>query len=95
MMGAKFKTMELAAMSAKKQLEAKEIAQIREEFDFFDKDKNGEIDQKEFWELLKIISPKATEEQAYEGFDIIDENDDGVINFDEFLAWWQSNWWEY
>ncbi|MBE1301114.1 MAG: EF-hand domain-containing protein [Alteromonadaceae bacterium] len=82
-------------MSDTKDLDQERIAQIREEFDYFDKDKNGDIDQGEFWELLKILSPKASEEQAAEGFSLIDENSDGVINFEEFLAWWQSNWWEY
>lgn len=82
-------------MSDTKDLDQQRIAQIREEFDYFDKDKNGDIDQGEFWELLKILSPKASEEQAAEGFGLIDENSDGVINFEEFLAWWQSNWWEY
>lgn len=82
-------------MSDTKDLDQQRIAQIREEFDYFDKDKNGDIDQGEFWELLKILSPKASEEQAAEGFSLIDENSDGAINFEEFLAWWQSNWWEY
>ena len=30
-----------------------------------------------------------------EGFKIIDDNDDGYIDFEEFLAWWQEGWWEY
>ncbi|MCC2604123.1 EF-hand domain-containing protein [Planctobacterium marinum] len=82
-------------MSDTKEIDQEKINQIREEFDFFDNDKNGEIDFGEFFELLKVISPKAKESQAQEGFALIDENGDGSIDFDEFLAWWQDNWWEY
>lgn len=82
-------------MSESNTISSEKIAEIKNEFDFFDADKNGQIDVGEFWELLKILSPKATEAQANEGFSIIDENGDGTIDFDEFLAWWQNNWWEY
>ena len=82
-------------MSDTKNIDQEKINQIREEFDFFDSDKNGQIDFTEFFELLKVISPKAKESQAKEGFELIDENSDGCIDFDEFLAWWQNNWWEY
>jgi Ca2+-binding EF-hand superfamily protein len=30
-----------------------------------------------------------------EGFGLIDKNNDGSIDFDEFLEWWQQSWWEY
>lgn len=82
-------------MSDVKNLDQAKIDEIRKEFDFFDSDHNGQIDQGEFWELLKILSPNAKESQAAEGFSLIDENSDGVIDFDEFLAWWQNSWWEY
>ena len=82
-------------MSNVKDLDAAKLKQIREEFDFFDEDKNGQIDFSEFFELLKVISPKAKESQAHEGFSLIDQNNDGFIDFDEFLTWWQENWWEY
>jgi Ca2+-binding EF-hand superfamily protein len=82
-------------MTEVKDLDPEKVKQIREEFDFFDKDKNGEIDFHEFFDLLRVISPKAKESSAREGFEMIDENGDGHIDFDEFLTWWQGNWWEY
>lgn len=82
-------------MSETKELDQDKIKQIREEFDFFDSDKNGEIDVKEFYDLLKVLSPKAKESQAKEGFDMIDTNGDGSVDFEEFLVWWQNSWWEY
>lgn len=76
-------------------LSEQHIKDVRENFDFFDRDKNGEIDVKEFEELLKVLDPKTTEAQAIRGFELIDENSDGHIDFTEFLAWWETCWWEY
>ena len=82
---------------SKDQDKAKEeqIAEVKNNFDFFDRDGNGEIDVDEFEKLLQVLSPDATAEQAKRGFAIIDENDDGHIDFDEFLEWWQTCWWEF
>ena len=45
-------------MSQDKKLTAEQIAEIRKDFDFFDRDLNGQIDLPEFIELLTILSPK-------------------------------------
>lgn len=82
-------------MSAVKPLTESQLDTIKEEFVFFDKDNNGRIDQGEFFELLKVLSPKVKESQALEGFSLIDTNADDAIDFDEFLVWWQNCWWEY
>ncbi|WJG11000.1 EF-hand domain-containing protein [Aliiglaciecola sp. LCG003] len=71
------------------------VAEIRKEFEFFDKDNNGQIDLPEFIELLTILSPKTKMSHVQEGFSLIDENNDGFIDFEEFLEWWQEAWWEY
>ncbi|MEM7283246.1 MAG: EF-hand domain-containing protein [Pseudomonadota bacterium] len=76
-------------------LSSESIEQIKENFEYFDRDKNGQIDFDEFHELLKTISPQSTIEQAEKGFGIIDENGDGRIDFEEFLAWWKTTWWEF
>ncbi|WP_100641570.1 EF-hand domain-containing protein [Alteromonas facilis] len=78
-----------------KQLTNEQIEAIRKEFEFFDKDNNGQIDLPEFIELLTIISPKTKASRVKEGFDLIDDNHDGFIDFEEFLDWWQEGWWEY
>ena len=82
-------------MSNNKPLPEDKIAEIKSNFTFFDRDNNGEIDLDEFTELLRVLSPNATKEQAEKGFSFIDENNDGHIDFDEFLVWWESCWWEY
>ena len=78
-----------------KQLTEEQVAEVRKEFEFFDKDKNGQIDLKEFVELLTILSPKTKASHVQEGFNIIDDDNNGFIDFDEFLDWWKEGWWEY
>lgn len=78
-----------------KKLPEEKLNEVKKNFDFFDRDGNGEIDLDEFEQLLKVISPDATEEQAKRGFAIIDENSDGHIDFNEFLEWWETCWWEF
>ncbi|MEM0910724.1 MAG: EF-hand domain-containing protein [Pseudomonadota bacterium] len=76
-------------------LSQEQVDAIRKDFDFFDLDKDGEINLKEFVELLTILSPKTKASHVEEGFNLIDSNGDGSIDFNEFLAWWQECWWEY
>ena len=69
--------------------------EIKENFQFFDRDSNNQIDLEEFTKLLRVLSPTATLEQAAKGFAIIDENKNESIDFNEFLNWWEICWWEY
>ncbi|PCJ46000.1 MAG: calcium sensor EFh [Gammaproteobacteria bacterium] len=71
------------------------LAEIRKNFDFFDKDNNGKIEVGEFISLLKVIEPSSSKRQAEEGFKLIDDDDNGVIDFAEFIVWWESCWWQY
>jgi len=79
----------------KRELTSEQIKEIKENFQFFDRDNNGQIDADEFTMLLQVLSPNTTRESALQGFDIVDENNDGHIDVDEFIAWWQRCWWEY
>ena len=76
-------------------LSPEKIAEIRKEFEYFDADKNGQIDLTEYIEMLTILSPKTKASHVEEGFNMIDGNSDGYIDFEEFLSWWQECWWEY
>ncbi|WP_223668895.1 EF-hand domain-containing protein [Kangiella shandongensis] len=73
----------------------KQLEEIQNHFKFFDRDNNGRIDLEEFAELLAVLSPDSNPEQAKEGFSLIDTNGSGYIEFDEFLSWWKTCWWEY
>ena len=77
------------------QLSDEKIEEIKKDFSFFGRDGNGQIDLTEFIELLTVISPKTKASHVEEGFKLIDENNDGFIDFEEFLEWWQECWWEY
>ncbi|MET1219395.1 MAG: EF-hand domain-containing protein [Glaciecola sp.] len=72
-----------------------QLTQIKQEFDFFDRDGNGQLELTEFIELLTVLSPKTKVCAVEEGFNLIDDNHDGFIDFDEFVTWWQEGWWEY
>jgi len=78
-----------------KPLSQESVAEIKQHFEFFDRDGNGYIDIKEFIELIKAISPKATDDQAVDGFELVDNNQDGLIEFREFLTWWRTVWYEF
>ncbi len=77
------------------QLSQESVEEIRQHFNFFDRDGNGFIEVKEFIALLKEISPKTTTSQAITGFELVDENNDGLIEFEEFMEWWQTVWYEF
>lgn len=78
-----------------KPLTKEHIEEVKEHFDFFDTDNNGQIDIKEFAKLLQTLSPDASEEQIQRGFEWVDSNHDTHIEFNEFLEWWETCWWEF
>lgn len=80
---------------SKETLTEQQIAEIKNEFEFFDRDGSGRIDIAEFIELLTVLAPKTKASHVEEGFKLIDKNNDGFIDFAEFLEWWQQCWWEY
>jgi Ca2+-binding EF-hand superfamily protein len=45
--------------------------------------------------MLTVLSPKTKASHVQEGFNIVDQNGNGYIDFAEFLSWWQECWWEY
>ena len=71
------------------------LNEIRDNFEYFDRDNNGKIDIKEFTKLLQVIDPNATKEQAEKGFEFIDSDNNGHIDLNEFIDWWQTHWWQY
>ena len=72
----------------------KQVAHARKEFAFFDKDNNGQIDYKEFCNLVAVLSPKTDAKFLEYGFSLIDEDNDALISLEEFLSWWQEAEWE-
>ncbi len=74
------------------ELSKEDISEIKDHYDFFDKNGNGSIDLNEFKQLLKVLAPASTNDNAERGFATIDTDNNDLIDFDEFLDWWKMNW---
>lgn len=63
---------------------------LRKRFDGVDGDGNGKIDQAELGGLLDALGVGFSESQLKATFESIDRNGSGLIDFEEFRAWWQN-----
>ena len=74
----------------------KNIRKVAKEiFNRFDKDKSGFIEKDELRELLITVSkqlnlPILTEKESEEGLKQLDNNNDGKLQFDEFLKFYEQ-----
>lgn len=67
-----------------------EQQELKEIFDHYDSDGNGVIDRHEFRALLQSLDPGFTEDDVVMGLKVLDENQNDVIDWDEFVGWWGS-----
>ena len=74
------------ARSDKQQGKA-ERARLREDFDYNDLNHDGRLTLGEFIRFMRNVDEDLTAEQCEIGFDEIDTNRDGAIEFEEFGAW--------
>tara|TARA_B100001750_G_C15449917_1_gene568343 strand:+ start:1024 stop:1359 length:336 start_codon:yes stop_codon:yes gene_type:complete len=65
-----------------------ELEELKEIFDHYDSDGNGVIDREELRRLLVALDPEFTEEDVQLGLQALDGNENGVIDWDEFIEWW-------
>ncbi len=63
-------------------------AEVRQAFDEFDKDGNGEIDLGEFRALVEALGLTMNPAKAEALFDEIDDDHSGLVGYDEFHHWW-------
>lgn len=61
---------------------------LRNDFDQFDTDKNGYIDEEEFASLIEFLGIEFSKQQTATAFLAIDVNGNGRIEFGEFRSWW-------
>lgn len=66
------------------------LAEIKENFDFFDDDANKKLDFNEFKQVMNVFGGDITEDEMKIGFEIIDKDNSGLIDFEEFLNWWEN-----
>ncbi len=69
-------------------LSDEDIEEIREIFNHFDANGDGVIQRSEFAKLLEALDAELQPEEIQAGLDSLDENHNGVIDFEEFVAWW-------
>jgi Ca2+-binding EF-hand superfamily protein len=76
---------------AKQQPSEEQLDELREAFDYNDRDGDGMIQRDEFADMLDELDSEMTEAEIRVGFEDIDTNDDGLIDFREFVAWWTED----
>jgi Ca2+-binding EF-hand superfamily protein len=76
---------------AKAKLSDEQLDELREAFDYNDRDGDGRIQLDEFVEMLDELEAEMTDDEAETGFKDIDTNDDGLVDFAEFCAWWAED----
>ena len=73
---------------AKNKPNEEELDELREAFDYNDRDGDGRIQLDEFSALLDELEADMSAAEVEIGFKDIDTNDDGLVDFQEFVAWW-------
>ena len=76
---------------AKNKLNEEELDELREAFDYNDRDGDGRIQLDEFSAMLDELEAEMTDGDIRIGFKDIDTNDDGLVDFQEFVAWWTED----
>jgi calmodulin/calcium-binding protein CML/plastin-2 len=76
---------------AKNKLNEEELDELREAFDYNDRDGDGRIQLDEFSAMLDELEAEMTDGDVRIGFKDIDTNDDGLVDFEEFVAWWTED----
>ncbi len=61
---------------------------VRQVFNLFDTDGSGEIDAKEFHDLIYSMGKIMTDEEVAKYLAVLDRDGNGSISFDEFFDWW-------
>lgn len=64
--------------------------ELRESFDYNDRNGDGRIEFDEFLNMLEELEAGVSREEARIGFRELDTHQDGSIAFDEFVAWWHQ-----
>ena len=76
---------------AKNRPNEEELDELREAFDYNDRDKDGRIQLDEFASMLDELEADMSGGEIEIGFKDIDTNDDGLVDFDEFVDWWAED----
>ena len=72
-------------------LTEEQLEELRETFEYNDLDADGMIELDEFLQMLEELEADTSKGDARIGFQEIDTNDDGLIDFEEFVDWWTED----
>jgi calmodulin len=67
------------------------MSKVRAAFDEHDADGNGKIDLTEFRALTTKLGLELARAEAEALFDAVDEDETGLIEFEEFEAWYEDH----
>lgn len=81
----------IIALMPTRQLTDDELAELREIFSHFDHNENGVIEVAEFSALLEALDADFSAEEVAAGLEALDTNDNGTIEFNEFVDWWADH----
>lgn len=79
-------------MAARDDIPEEELAEIREIFTHYDQDDNNVIDRSEFGALMRALDEMISDDEIAAGLAILDDNRNGVIDYDEFIEWWADRY---
>lgn len=77
-----------AMESAAVPLDTELAAELREDFDYCDANRDGYLQYVEFKALLDNLDAGMSEPESHIGFKEIDTDRDDLIDFPEFMRWW-------
>ncbi len=69
-------------------VDASELAELRQSFDACDSNGDGWIVNTEFSSLLRSLDQELSEDECLLAFEVTDTDGDGSISFEEFMGWW-------
>ncbi len=72
------------------QAEDRDTIELKESFLYNDKNGDGRLQFDEFRAMLRDLESGISHDEARVGFDIIDSDNDGAIEFEEFVDWWSE-----
>ncbi|CBN74580.1 conserved unknown protein [Ectocarpus siliculosus] len=76
----------MTRQTASEDLSPTELAEFREIFDLVDRDGGGTVTKEELGELMDTLGIEATPEEVDLMIDEIDQDNNGEIDFEEFVA---------
>jgi len=65
--------------------------EVKEAFQFFDYNKDGRISMKEFKYILNKLGEEFNEKEIQEIFDTMDADQNGYLDYNEFIKTWKTN----